>query len=166
MRVAISAGLGRAGREQAAGYVIEAERLGVDSVWSSEAWGFDAITPLAYLAARTSRIKLGTGIVQAGTRTPAVLAMTALSMAALSDGRFLLGLGTSGPQVIEGWHGIPFARAVTRLRETVEIVRMAVRGERVTYQGAVYELPLPGGEGRALKAGAPPRPVPIYLATL
>jgi F420-dependent oxidoreductase-like protein len=166
MRVAISVGLGHEGREQTVGYVLEAERLGVDSVWSSEAWGFDAITPLAYLTARTSRIKLGTGIVQAGTRTPAVLAMTALSMAALSDGRFLLGLGTSGPQVIEGWHGIPFTRAVTRLRETVTIVRMATRGERVVYDGEVYRLPLPGGEGRALRSSAPPAEIPIYLATL
>ncbi len=166
MRVAIGVGLGRDGREAAVDYVLEAERLGVAAVWASEAWGYDAITPLAYLAARTSRIKLGTGIVQAGTRTPAVLAMTALSMAALSDGRFLLGLGTSGPQVIEGWHGIPFARAVSRLRETVEIVRLATRGERVAYDGEIYRLPLPGGEGRALRSSAPPAEIPIYLATL
>ncbi len=166
MRVAIHAGLGRQQREAAVGYVLEAERLGVDSVWTSEAWGFDAITPLAFLAARTSRIRLGSAIVQAGTRTPAVLAMTALSLAALSDDRFILGLGTSGPQVIEGWHGVPFKQPVTRLRETVEIVRMAARGERVAYNGAVYQLPLAGGEGRALKSSAPPADVPIYLATL
>ncbi|HLZ68698.1 MAG TPA: LLM class F420-dependent oxidoreductase [Dehalococcoidia bacterium] len=166
MRVAIGVGLGRDRREETAAYVLEAERLGVDSVWTSEAWGFDALTPLAYLAARTSRIRLGSAIVQAGTRTPAVLAMSALSLAALSDGRFSLGLGTSGPQVIEGWHGVPFKQPVTRLRETVEIVRMAVRGERVTYDGAVYKLPLPGGVGRALKSSAPPAEVPIYLATL
>ncbi|HZQ35954.1 MAG TPA: LLM class flavin-dependent oxidoreductase, partial [Dehalococcoidia bacterium] len=86
--------------------------------------------------------------------------------ASLTGDRFILGLGTSGPQVIEGWHGVPFARAVTRLRETVEIIRLATRGERVAYDGAVYQLPLPGGEGQALKSSAPPAEVPIYLATL
>src|SRR5215212_5214525 len=138
MRVGIGIGIGPGGWDEAATFLQEAERLGVDSAWTSEAWGFDAFTPLAYMAARTSRIKLGTSIAQAGTRTPAALAMTALALASLSDDRFILGLGTSGPQVIEGWHGIPFDRPVTRLRETVEIVRMAVRGERVTYQGTVY----------------------------
>jgi len=167
MRVGIGIGGGRDGWTAMAEYLQEAERLGVDSAWSGEAWGFDAFTPLAYMASRTSRIKLGTSIAQAGTRTPAVIAMTALTLASLSDGRFILGLGTSGPQVIEGWHGVPFQRAVTRMQETVEIVRMAVRGERVAYQGTVYQLPRPGGEGRALRAGAPPCPdIPIYLATL
>lgn len=166
MRVAVSTGLGEGNREEAVSYVLEAERLGVSSVWSSEAWGTDAVTPLAYLAARTREIKLGTSIMQAGTRSPALIAMTALTLAALSDDRFVLGLGTSGPQVIEGWHGVRYRLPVTRLRETVEIVRMALRGERVVYRGKVYELPLPGGEGRALKAGAAPRDVPIYLATL
>jgi F420-dependent oxidoreductase-like protein len=166
MRVAVSTGLGQGNRDEAVSYVLEAERLGVSSVWSSEAWGTDAVTPLAYLAARTRQIKLGTSIMQSGTRSPALIAMTALTLAALSDDRFLLGLGTSGPQVIEGWHGVRYRPAVTRLRETVEIVRMAVRGERVVYRGKVYELPLPDGEGRALKAAAAPRHVPIYLATL
>jgi F420-dependent oxidoreductase-like protein len=152
--------------EQAATYVVEAERLGVDVVWSHESWGLDAATPLAFMAARTSRIRLGSGIMQAGTRTPALLAMTALSLASMSSGRFVLGLGVSGPQVIEGWHGIRFDRPVTRLRETVEIVRRAVRGDRVAFKGQVYELPLPGGEGKALRASASPRQVPIYLATL
>ncbi len=165
MRVGISIG-GRDGWEEAVVFLQEAERLGVDSAWTSETWGFDAFTPLAYMAGKTDRIKLGTSIAQAGTRTPAVIAMTALTLASLTGDRFLLGLGTSGPQVIEGWHGIPFARAVTRLRETVAIVRMATAGERVVYQGTVYQLPFPGGEGRALKTSAPPRPVPIYLATL
>jgi F420-dependent oxidoreductase-like protein len=152
---------------QAADYVVEAERLGVDFVWSHESWGLDAATPLAYMAARTSRIRLGSGIMQAGTRTPALLAMTALSLASMSNGRFVLGLGVSGPQVIEGWHGIRFDRPLTRLRETVEIVRRAVRGERVAYKGQVYELPLPGGEGKALRTSARPRPdIPVYLATL
>ncbi len=166
MRVGVGIGGGRNGWEETAVFLQEAERLGVDSAWTSETWGYDAFTPLAFLAGKTSRIRLGTSIAQAGTRTPAVLAMTALTLASLSNDRFSLGLGTSGPQVIEGWHGVPFAGAVSRMRETVEIVRMAVRGERVAYKGAVYELPLPGGEGRALKTSAPPREVPIYLATL
>jgi alkanesulfonate monooxygenase SsuD/methylene tetrahydromethanopterin reductase-like flavin-dependent oxidoreductase (luciferase family) len=93
--------------------------------------------------------------------------MTSLSLASMSGGRFLLGLGVSGPQVIEGWHGIRFDRPVTRMREIVEIVRRGVRGERVTYKGQVYELPLPGGEGKALRTSASARPdLPIYLATL
>jgi F420-dependent oxidoreductase-like protein len=152
---------------QAADYVVEAERLGVDVVWSHESWGLDAATPLAYMAARTSRIRLGSGIMQAGTRTPALVAMTAMSLASMSGGRFVLGLGVSGPQVIEGWHGIRFDRPLARLRETVTIVRQAIRGERVAFRGQVYELPLPGGEGKALRSAARPQPgVPVYLATL
>ncbi len=167
MRIAIGLGLATEDWTSASAYVVEAERMGVDAVWSAEAWGHDAVSPLAFLAARTSRIRLGTGIMQAGTRTPALIAMTAMSMAALSEGRFMVGLGTSGPQVIEGWHGVPFDRPVQRMRETVEIVRRAVRGERVQHEGRVYQLPLPGGEGKALRSAARPRPdVPIYLATL
>ena len=148
----------------AATWVTEAERLGVDSAWGGETWGFDAFTPLAYLAAKTSRITLGCAIAQVGSRSPAVLAMTALSLASMTGGRFVLGLGTSGPQVIEGLHGVPFNPAYTRLRETIEVLRMAMAGERVAYEGAVHQLPLPGR--RALRLSAPPSPVPIYLATL
>ncbi len=167
MRVSISLRLANDDWEQAGAYVVEAERLGVDCLWSAEAWGHDAATPLAFMAARTSRIRLGTGIMQAGTRTPALLAMTAMSLNAMSGGRFILGLGVSGPQVIEGWHGIRFERPVQRMRETVEIVRRAVRGERLAYKGKIYELPLPGGEGKALRSAAKPQPdIPIYLATL
>jgi len=167
MRVSISLRLANDDWPQAAAYVVEAERLGVDCLWSAEAWGHDAATPLAFMAARTSRIRLGTGIMQAGTRTPALLAMTAMSLNAMSGGRFMLGLGVSGPQVIEGWHGIRFERPVQRMRETVEIVRRAVRGERLAYKGKIYELPLPGGEGKALRSAARPQPdIPIYLATL
>jgi F420-dependent oxidoreductase-like protein len=148
-------------------YVVEAERLGVDSAWTAEAWGYDAITPLAYAAAKTSRIRLGTGIMQIGSRTPAMIAMTALTMAALSQNRFLLGLGVSGPQVMEGWHGMRFARPLQRTREVIEIVRKVFRGERLSYNGEIYQLPLPGGEGKALVPDALPRPnLPIYLATL
>jgi F420-dependent oxidoreductase-like protein len=167
MRIAISLRLANEDWQQASAYVVEAERLGVDFVWSAEAWGHDGATPLAFVAARTSRIRLGTAILQAGTRTPALIAMTAMSLNAMSGGRVHLGLGVSGPQVIEGWHGIPFRRSVTRLRETVEIVRRAIRGERLEYKGAVYQLPLPGGEGKAIRSAAKPQPdIPIYLATL
>ena len=148
-------------------YVVEAERLGAESAWSAEAWGHDAITPLAYLAARTSRIRLGTGIMQIGARTPAMIAMTALTMATLSQDRFILGLGVSGPQVMEGWHGVRFARPLQRTREVIDIVRMIAHGERLNYHGEIYQLPLPGGEGKSLIADAQPRPnLPIYLATL
>ena len=167
MRVAISLRLASEDWAQASAYVVEAERMGVDCLWSAEAWGHDAVTPLAFMAARTSRIQLGTGIMQAGTRTPALVAMTAMSLAAMSGGRFLLGFGVSGPQVIEGWHGIRFERPIQRLREMVEIVRRATRGERLEYKGSIYELPLPGGEGKALRSAAKPQPnIPIYLATL
>ncbi|MDO8479156.1 MAG: LLM class F420-dependent oxidoreductase [Candidatus Rokubacteria bacterium] len=167
MRVSISLKLANDDWQAASAYVVEAERLGVDCLWSAEAWGHDAATPLAFMAARTSRIRLGTGIMQAGTRTPALIAMTAMSLAAMSGGRFMLGLGVSGPQVIEGWHGIRFERPVARMRETVEIVRRAARGERLAYKGKIYELPLPGGEGKALRSAARPQPdIPIYLATL
>jgi F420-dependent oxidoreductase-like protein len=167
MRLAVSLRLANDNWADAAAYAVEAERLGIDYVWSAEAWGHDAATPLAFVAARTSRIRLGTAIMQAGTRTPALVAMTAMSLDAMSGGRFILGLGVSGPQVIEGWHGIPYARPLNRMREITEIVRRAVRGERLTYKGTVYELPLPGGEGKALRSAATPRPnIPIYLATL
>jgi F420-dependent oxidoreductase-like protein len=167
MRLAISLRLANDDWSAASDWVAEAERLGVDCVWSAEAWGHDAVTPLAFLAARTSRIHLGAGILQAGTRTPALVAMTAMSLASMSGGRFRLGLGVSGPQVIEGWHGIRFERPVQRMRETIEIVRRLTRGERSEYRGQVYELPLPGGEGKAIRSSARPQPgIPLYLATL
>ena len=154
------------GWESAADFALEAERLGAESIWSGESWGFDAITPLAYLAARTRHIALGTGIVQIGGRTPANLAMSAMSMQSISGGRFRLGIGASGPQVVEGWHGVPFARPILRTRETIEIVRMATAGERLAYDGAAHRLPLPGGEGRAIRSSAAPVRVPIYVAAL
>ena len=153
--------------KSAIAYAVEAERLGVDSAWTAETWGYDGATPLAYLAAQTTRIRLGAGILQVGTRTPALTAMTAMALASLSGDRFILGLGVSGPQVIEGWHGVPFARPLQRLRETVEIVRRVTRGERLGYDGEIYTVPLPGGEGKALTSSVPPRPhLPVYLATL
>ncbi len=153
--------------QAAVDYAVEAERLGIDMAWTAETWGYDGATPLAYLAAKTSRLRLGTGILQIGARTPALVAMTALSLAALSDDRFMLGLGVSGPQVMEGWHGVRFDRPLQRTRETIDIVRMVMRGERLIYSGQIYNLPLPGGEGKVLLPSARPRPnLPIYLATL
>lgn len=148
-------------------YVKAADRLGVDTVWSAEAWGMDAVTSLGYLAGVTDRIRLGSGIMQISARTPATTALTALSMAQISDDRFTLGLGVSGPQVAEGLHGDSFARPLARLREYIDIVRLGVSGQRLVYDGDHYVLPRPGGEGKALKSSIPPRPdLPIYLATL
>ena len=148
-------------------FVIEAEKLGVDTVWSAEAWGQDAVTPLAFLAARTERIRLGTGIMQISARTPSMTAMTALSLASISNNRFLLGLGVSGPQVVEGLQGRPFRAPLTRLRETVDIIKLAFAGERIAYEGRFHQLPLPGGEGKALRLAQPGNnAIPIYLATL
>src|SRR5438105_86491 len=167
MKIAIGFDAANVDWEMAATYAVEAERLGVEMAWTAEAWGYDAATPLAYLAAKTTRIRLGMGIMQVGARTPAMAAMTAMTLAALSKDRFVLGLGVSGPQVMEGWHGVRFARPLQRMREYIDIVRMATRGERLTYHGEVYELPLPGGEGKALASAARPCPnLPIYLATL
>ena len=146
--------------------VREAERLGVDSVWVPEFWAGDALTPLAFLAARTSTIRLAAGIVQLGARTPAMLAMSALSLQALSGGRFVLGVGTSGPQVMEGWHGVRFDRPVRRTRETIEIIRTICAGERLVHDGEVYQLPLPDSEGRAIRSAMPPEHVPIFVASL
>lgn len=162
LRVGVHAASGQTG----VAFVCEAERLGADSAWSAEFWGGDALTPLAYLAGRTSTIRLGTGIVQLGARTPAMLAMSALSMQALSGGRFVLGVGASGPQVMEGWHGVRFDRPVRRTRETIEILRKISSGERLTYDGEIYTLPLPDGEGRAIRSLMPPGHLPIYVASL
>ena len=146
--------------------IVGADSLGVDSVWVAESWGYDAFTPLGYLAARTTRVRLGTGIAQLGARTPAMLAMSAMSLQALSEGRFLLGIGASGPQVMEGWHGVKFTAPVQRTRETIEIVRVITRGERLAHDGEVYKLPLPGGEGRSIRSAARSVDVPIYIAAL
>jgi F420-dependent oxidoreductase-like protein len=119
------------------------------------------------VAARTTRLLLGTGIMQISARAPSMTAMTALTLAALSGDRFLLGLGASGPQVVEGLQGLPFARPLRRMRETIEIVRMAFRGEKLEYAGEIHRLPLPGGEGKALRLAQPANPrIPVYLATL
>jgi F420-dependent oxidoreductase-like protein len=147
-------------------FVQAAERLGVDTVWSAEAWGQDAVTSLAYLAARTETINLGTGIMQISARVPSMTAMTALSLHQLSGGRFKLGLGASGPQVVEGLHGVNYKAPLTRLREHVAICRLAFAGEKLAYNGKVHVLPRPDGEGKAIRLDHPPADIPIYLATL
>jgi F420-dependent oxidoreductase-like protein len=149
--------------------ILEAERLGYDSVWSAEAYGSDALTPLAWYGSRTSTIKLGTSIIQMSARTPAATAMAAITLDHLSAGRFILGLGVSGPQVVEGWYGQPFAKPLARTREYVAIMRQVfARQAPVTLEGEHYPLPYPGGTGlgKALKPIVHPlRPdIPIYLA--
>ena len=146
--------------------VQHAERLGVDYAWSAEGWSQDAVTSLAYLAGQTERIILGTGIMQISARAASMMAMTALSLHDLSGGRFVLGLGTSGPQVVEGLQGVPFHAPLTRLKETVDIIRMAFRGEKLRYEGKFHTLPRPGGEGKALRLDHKPVDIPIFLATL
>ncbi len=150
--------------------VRDAERLGVDSVWVPEAWMYDALTPLGYLAAITERVRLATGVVQLGARSPAMLAMSALALHKMSDGRFILGVGTSGPQVMEGWHGVRFTKPLTRTSETIDIIRAIVAGDRLDYDGEVYTLPLPDSQGRALRSpvagGDPPITVPIHVASI
>jgi F420-dependent oxidoreductase-like protein len=148
--------------------VREAERLGYDSIWSAEAYGSDAATILAWMAAQTERIRLGSAILQMPGRSAAMTAMTAATLDQLSGGRMLLGIGTSGPQVAEGWHGQRFARQLQRTREYVDVVRMALRRERVRYSGETLELPLPGGPGKALKLTIAPvqERIPIYIAAI
>ncbi|ARX81203.1 MULTISPECIES: LLM class flavin-dependent oxidoreductase [Streptomyces] len=148
-------------------YVTEAEKLGLDTCWVAEAWGAEAPSPLGYLAARTHRIRLGSGVIQLGTRTPVAIARAAITLSNISDGRFLLGLGPSGPQVVEGLHGVPFDRPLARMRETVEIVRQAVAGEKLAYEGREFTLPLPGGDARPMRlAIRAEHDLPVHLATL
>jgi F420-dependent oxidoreductase-like protein len=154
----------------AADAVLEAERLGFDSFWTAEAYGSDSLTPLAWWGARTERIKLGTSIVQMSARTPAATAMAAMTLDHLSGGRFILGLGASGPQVVEGWYGRPYPRPLERTREYVEIVRSIVRRDApVEFHGAQHDLPYTGpdgmGIGKALKSTVHPlrTEIPIYL---
>jgi F420-dependent oxidoreductase-like protein len=148
--------------------VQEAERLGYDSVWAAEAYGSDAATVLAWLAAGTSRIKLGSAIFQMPGRSPAMTAMTAATIDELSGGRMVLGIGSSGPQVAEGWHGQRFGRQLQRTREYVAVVRKALARERLEFKGETLELPLPDGPGKALKLMINPvqERIPIFLAAI
>jgi F420-dependent oxidoreductase-like protein len=146
-----------------------AEDVGLESVWVSETWGSDATVLAAWMAAHTSRVAIGTGVLQMPARTPAAAAMAGLTLDHLSGGRLRLGLGVSGPQVVEGWHGVPFGSPLTRTREYVALIRAALRREEpLALDGEVYTLPVPGGPGRSLKLNVTPlRPdVPIYLAAM
>src|SRR3954453_12246699 len=160
-------GLGLTAADQLA-IVQEAERVGYDSVWTAEAYGSDAATILAWIAGQTSRIKIGSAIFQMPGRSATMTAMTAATLDQLSDGRMLLGLGPSGPQVSEGWHGVRFGRQLQRTREYIEVVRMALGRERVEYHGETIELPLPDGPGKALKLTIAPvqDQMPVYLAAI
>ena len=150
----------------------EAERLGYDSAWTAEAWGTDAVTVLAWVAASTSRIRVGSAIMQIPGRTPANTAMTAATLDLMSGGRFILGLGTSGPQVVEGWHGQPWGKPLGKTREYVEIVRAALHREVVTHEGEHYRIPYDGpgatGVGKPLKMMLRPLrgDIPIFLAAM
>jgi len=160
-------GLGITGDEQL-GMAQEADRLGYDSIWAAEAYGSDAATVLAWIAAGTGKAKVASGIFQMPARTPAMTAMTAATLDNISGGRFVLGLGISGPQVVEGWHGQPFDRPLRRTREYVEIVRKALARETLAYDGEIYKLPRPNGAGKPLKLIIAPVQdrIPIYLAAI
>jgi F420-dependent oxidoreductase-like protein len=152
--------------------VLEAERLGYDSVWSGEAYGTDAVTPTAWVLARTTRIRAGAGIMQMSARTPACTAMTAMTLQALSNNRFLLGIGASGPQVVEGWHGVPFGKPMARTREYIEILRKILKREApLEHDGELYQIPYRGpgatGLGKPLKSILHGDPnMPIYAASI
>lgn len=169
MRLGLMVGYWMFGPEDPIDLVLEAERLGYDSVWTAEAYGSDAISLLCWIGARTTTIKLGTGILQISARTPACVAMTAATIDHLSGGRFILGVGVSGPQVVEGWYGQPFPKPMGRTREFIALVRTMLKREGpVTFAGEHYQLPYPGGArlGKPLKLIMKPRraDIPIYLA--
>jgi F420-dependent oxidoreductase-like protein len=145
-----------------------ADQLGYDVAWAAEAYGSDAVTVLTWVAAKTEHIDVGSAILQIPARTPAMTAMTAATLDTLSGGRFRLGLGLSGPQVSEGWHGVRYAKPLARTREYVDIVRLALSRERVRYDGKTYQLPLPDGPGKALHLMVHPvrEHLPIYIASI
>ena len=168
MRLGLMLGYWMAGPEDPIDLVIEAEQLGFDSVWTAEAYGSDAFSPLCWMGARTSRIKLGTAVMQLSARTPACAAMTAATIDHLSGGRLILGIGVSGPQVVEGWYGQPFPKPLGRTREFVELFRTLLRREGpVTFAGQHYQLPYPGGAGLGKPLKLIMRPlrshIPIYM---
>src|SRR5919199_2157915 len=160
-------GLGLTADEQLK-LVREAEAAGYGSVWAAEAYGSDTATVLAWLASQTEKIRIGSAIFQMPGRSPAMTAMTAATLDNLSDGRMILGIGSSGPQVAEGWHGQRFAKQLARTREYVEILRKALARERLEFHGEIYELPLPDGPGKALKLMISPvqERIPIYIAAI
>ena len=148
-------------------FAVEAEKLGLDMCWVAEAWGSDAPSALGYLAARTDRMLLGSGVLQVGTRSPVLVAQTAITLSNLSKGRFLRGLGASGPQVIEGLHGISFSRPLARISETVDIVRQVFAGGKISHAGNEFHIPRPGGEAVPMRLSTrPEHSIPVYLAAL
>ena len=166
MRTATTVELSTAGRDTVE-FVVEAEKLGLDVCWVAEAWGAGGPSALGYLAARTERMLLGSGVLQLGIRSPVAVAQIAITLSNLSCGRFLLGLGASGPQVIEGQHGVSFARPLARMRETVDIVRQAFAGGKISYSGNEFQIPRPGGEAVPMRLSTrPEHAIPIYLAAL
>ncbi|ETW22303.1 LLM class flavin-dependent oxidoreductase [Mycobacterium gastri] len=166
MRTATTVELSSAGRDTVE-FVVEAEKLGLDVCWVAEAWGADGPSALGYLAARTDRMLLGSGVLQLGIRSPVAVAQTAITLSNLSCGRFLLGLGASGPQVIEGLHGVSFGRPLARMRETIDIVRQAFAGGKISYSGNEFRIPRPGGEAVPMRLSTrPEHRIPIYLAAL
>jgi len=169
MRLGLNLGYWGAGNDtDNLALAVEADRLGYSVAWVAEAYGSDAPTVLSWVGAQTSRIDLGAAVMQIPARTPAMTAMTAATLDTLSGGRFRLGLGVSGPQVSEGWHGVRFGSPLGRTREYVDIVRMALRRQPVAYEGEHWTLPLPDGPGKALRLTVHPvRPeVPVYLAAV
>jgi F420-dependent oxidoreductase-like protein len=160
-------GMGLTSEDQLA-IVREAERLGYDSVWAAEAYGSDAATILGWIAGQTERIRIGSAIFQMPARSPAMTAMTAATLDQISGGRMMLGIGSSGPQVAEGWHGQRFGRQLQRTREYVAVVRKALNREKVEFHGETLDLPLPDGPGKALKLTIAPVQdrIPIYLAAI
>lgn len=169
MKIGIHVGHWEGQPHDVAALAREAEVCGFDSVWVSETWGSDGVALCAWVAAHTSTIGVGAGVLQMPARTPASAAMAAMTLDHLSGGRFRLGLGVSGPQVVEGWHGVPFGKPLTRTREYVEILRAAFAREApLVHDGEIYPLPLPGGRGKPLKPNVVPfrSDVPIYLAAI
>lgn len=171
MRLGLNFGYWGSGATDNVAIAQEAERLGFDSLWTAEAYGSDAVTPLVWLAAKTERIKVGTAIMQMPARTPAMTAMTAATVDLLTQGRFLLGIGASGPQVVEGWHGVVYGKLLTRTREYVEIVRTVLKREQpLEHHGEYYDIPVRGGTGlgKPLKLIVHPlrSDIPIYLAAI
>jgi F420-dependent oxidoreductase-like protein len=171
MRLGINVGYSGARMSIDMPFVQEADRLGYYSAWAAEAYGSDVVVPLAWIAARTERIKVASGIMQMSARTPAAAAMTAMTLDHLSNGRFLMGIGASGPQVVEGWHGQPYGKPMKRAREYIEILRAIwAREKPLEYQGEHYQIPYRGpgatGLGKPLKSILHGRQIPIYVAAI
>jgi len=171
MRLGLNFGYWGSGVTDSVALAQEAERLGYDSLWTAEAYGSDAVTPIVWLAAKTEKIKVGTAIMQMPARTPAMTAMTAMTVDLLTEGRFLLGIGASGPQVVEGWHGVPYGKLLTRTREYVTILKTIFKREQpLEFHGEYYDIPVRGGTGlgKPLKSIVHPlrSDIPIYLAAI